>query len=170
MAVIVWYSSWIYFYLYTIKIFLFPIKEPFQAEQLTKNLIQWLWIDYIDWKMKTFYETNKSEFNPTIDIVIVAFELYAISAYHHWCYEFESRSGRGVQHYVINIVIDLRQVGGFLRVLRFPPPIKLTATIYVDSGIKQHQTNKHVPDSVNTKFQCPVWSPIMWNLSKQNPE
>ena len=26
-------------------------------------------------------------------------------------------------------VSDLRQVGGFLRVLRFPPPIKLTATI-----------------------------------------
>jgi hypothetical protein len=98
--------------------------------------------------------------------------MYAISAYHHLCYEFESRSGWGVQHYVIKIVIDLRQVSGFLRVLRFPPPIKLTATIYVDSGIKQHQTNKHVPDSVNTKFQCPVWSPtcIMWNLSKQNPE
>jgi hypothetical protein len=39
---------------------------------------------------------------------------------------FESRSGRGVQHYVIKIVSDLQQVGGFLR---FPPPIKLTATI-----------------------------------------
>jgi hypothetical protein len=35
----------------------------------------------------------------------------------------------GVQHYVIKFVSDLRQVGGFLRVLRFPPPIKLTATI-----------------------------------------
>ena len=23
---------------------------------------------------------------------------YAISAYQHWCCEFESRSGRGVQH------------------------------------------------------------------------
>jgi hypothetical protein len=59
---------------YNINIFLFPIKEPFRAEQLTKNLIQWLWIDYIDWKMTTFYETNKSNFNHTIDIVIVAFE------------------------------------------------------------------------------------------------
>jgi hypothetical protein len=37
---------------------LFPIKEPFRAEQLTKNLIQWLWIDCIDWKMTTFYETR----------------------------------------------------------------------------------------------------------------
>jgi hypothetical protein len=51
---------------------------------------------------------------------------YAISAFHHQYCEFESRSGRGVQHYVIKFVSDLRQVGGFLR---FPPPIKLTATI-----------------------------------------
>jgi hypothetical protein len=32
-------------------------------------------------------------------------------------------------HYVIKFVSDLRQVSGFLRILRFPPPIKLTATI-----------------------------------------
>jgi hypothetical protein len=31
-----------------------------------------------------------------------------------------------MQHYVIKFVSDLRQVGGFLRVQRFPPPIKLT--------------------------------------------
>ena len=31
--------------------------------------------------------------------------------------------------YVIKFVSDLRQVGGFLWVLWFPPPIKLTATI-----------------------------------------
>jgi hypothetical protein len=35
----------------------------------------------------------------------------------------------GVQHYVIKFVSDLRQVEGFLRVIRFPPPIKLTATL-----------------------------------------
>ena len=34
-----------------------------------------------------------------------------------------------IQHYVIKFVSDLRQVGGFLWVLRFPPSIKLTATI-----------------------------------------
>ena len=49
----------------------------------------------------------------------------------HGCYEFESRLGRGVQHYVIKFGSDLQQVDGFLRVLRFPPPIKLTATIYL---------------------------------------
>jgi hypothetical protein len=54
---------------------------------------------------------------------------YAISAFHHWCCEFESRSVRGVKHYVIKFDSDLQQVGGFLRVLRFPPPIKLTATL-----------------------------------------
>jgi hypothetical protein len=27
-----------------------------------------------------------------------------------------------IQHYVIKFVSDLRQVGGFLRVFRFPPP------------------------------------------------
>jgi hypothetical protein len=31
-----------------------------------------------------------------------------------------------IQHYVMKFISDLRQVGGFLR---FPPPIKLTATI-----------------------------------------
>jgi hypothetical protein len=31
--------------------------------------------------------------------------------------------------YVIKFVSDLRQLGGFLRVLRFPPPIKRTAMI-----------------------------------------
>ena len=33
-----------------------------------------------------------------------------------------------IQHYVIQFVSDLQQAGGFLRVLWFPPPIKLTAT------------------------------------------
>ena len=31
-----------------------------------------------------------------------------------------------IQHYVIKFVSDLRQVNGFLRVLQFSPPIKLT--------------------------------------------
>jgi hypothetical protein len=34
-----------------------------------------------------------------------------------------------IQYYVIKFVSDLWQVGGFLRVLLFPPPIKLTAMI-----------------------------------------
>jgi hypothetical protein len=34
-----------------------------------------------------------------------------------------------IQLYVIKFVSDLRQVGGFLRLLWFPPQIKLTTTI-----------------------------------------
>ena len=34
-----------------------------------------------------------------------------------------------IQHYVIKFLKALRQVVGFLRVLRFPPAINLTATI-----------------------------------------
>ena len=56
------------------------------------------------------------------DCMVIGFTtLYAISAYQHWCCGFDSRSGQGVQHYVIKSVSDLGQVGGFLR---FPPPIK----------------------------------------------
>jgi hypothetical protein len=73
------------------------------------------------------------------DRMVVGFTTtYVISAYHHWCCEFESRSGRGVQHYVIKFVSDLRQASGFLQVLRFPPPIKLTVTIWMKYCWKWH--------------------------------
>jgi hypothetical protein len=39
----------------------------------------------------------------------------------------EDDSGISI-HYVIKFVSDLRQIGGFIRVLWFPPPIKLTPT------------------------------------------
>ena len=65
-----------------------------------------------------------------LDRMVVGFTTYCeITAYHHCCCECESRSERGVQHYVIKFVSDFRQVGGFLMVLRFPPPIKLTTMI-----------------------------------------
>jgi hypothetical protein len=34
-----------------------------------------------------------------------------------------------IQHYVIKFLSDLKQICGFLQVLQFPPPIKLTTTI-----------------------------------------
>jgi hypothetical protein len=46
------------------------------------------------------------------------------SVYHHWCCEFESRPGRGTT-LCDKVCSNLRPVGGFLAVLRFPPPIKL---------------------------------------------
>ena len=80
---------------------------------------------------------------------------YAISAYHHWCCEFESRSGRGVQHYLIKFVSDLGKVGGFLR---FPPLIELTATIKLKyCGIKHHNP----PSMPFTFYYASVcWFPI----------
>ena len=50
---------------------------------------------------------------------------YEICAYH----EFESHEVYLIQHCVIKFVSDLWQISGFLRVLLFPPPKKLTATI-----------------------------------------
>ena len=49
-----------------------------------------------------------------------------------------------IQHYVIKLICDLQQVGGFLRVLQYPPPIKLTMTMHaymynwntVEKGVK----------------------------------
>jgi hypothetical protein len=41
-----------------------------------------------------------------------------------------------MQHYVIKFVSDLRQVGGFLRALQFPPPI-LNRNI-VESGVVEN--------------------------------
>ena len=74
----------------------------------------------------------------------------AISAYHHWCCEFESRSRRGVQHYVIKFVSDLRQIGGFLHVSftnktdrHDITEILLKVTL---NTIKQTKTKSHMVD------------------------
>jgi hypothetical protein len=79
----------------------------------------------------------------------------AINAYHHSCCEFESRSGRGVQHYVIKFVSDLRQVVAFLWGVRLTSRIKLTATMteillkVALNAIKQTTTI-----SMNRGFNC----------------
>jgi hypothetical protein len=52
-------------------------------------------------------------------------------------------------HYVIQCVSDLRQIRDFLRILQFPPPIKLTATIYLkyfESDVENHTTTLVVID------------------------
>jgi hypothetical protein len=62
----------------------------------------------------------------------------------YWNCEFEFRSGRSAQYHVIKFVSDLRQVGGFLRVLQFPPPINWPPQHnrnIVESGVKHH--HKH---------------------------
>ena len=51
-----------------------------------------------------------------LDCIVVGFTTtYAINAYHHYSCEFESRSGQGVQHYVIKFVSDLNRSVVFSR-------------------------------------------------------
>jgi hypothetical protein len=56
---------------------------------------------------------------------------YLVHLYLTPLFSHESHLGEVylIQHYVIKFISDLRQVPDFLRVLRFPSPIKLIATI-----------------------------------------
>jgi hypothetical protein len=62
-----------------------------------------------------------------------------------------------IQNYVIKFENDLRRVGGFIGVLRFPPPIKLTARYnrnIVESGVKHRKptiTNNYKISDKNLK-------------------
>jgi len=64
-------------------------------------------------------------------VVVGCITTYVISPYHHLRRAFESRPGEvySIQHYFIKFVCHLRQVDGFLHVLLFPPPIKLSHDI-----------------------------------------
>ena len=62
---------------------------------------------------------------------------------------FVTSTSHSQQHYVIKFVSDLRKVGGFLRVLRFPPPIKHWPPWYnwniVESGVNHHNQPTYPP-------------------------
>ena len=99
----------------------------------TYSLFVYIWsfgvdlnkIEFIFMSLKTYIRGCLGR-----DLMVVALTTTcAISAHQHRYCELESRPGRGVQCYVIKFVNDLRQVGGVLRVLRFPPQIKLSTTI-----------------------------------------
>ena len=71
-----------------------------------------------------------------------------------------------IQHYVIEFINDLWQVSGFLRVLLFPPPIKLTATI-TEILFKVALNNLNQP-TIQTlllwinDFNSTEWPKAMW--------
>ena len=68
------------------------------------------------------------------DSMVVGFTTtYAISAYHTKVVNSNPVHGEvySIQHYVIKFVSDWRQVGGFLRVLWFPPTVTQTAMKYL---------------------------------------
>ena len=78
---------------------------------------------YFKWPLGQVWLYNYDPICCGCDHMVVGFATtYAISTYHNWCCEVYNK------HYVIKFVGDMRQVCGFLRVLQFPPPIKLTAT------------------------------------------
>jgi hypothetical protein len=75
----------------------------------------------------TMKATKKESVNnhPTTGVKINVLLLYGISLFSFnvkliWPTQGDVCS---IQHHVINTVCDLRQFGGFLRILRFPPPI-----------------------------------------------
>jgi hypothetical protein len=116
---------------------------------------------YCNWKDQP--KRNMAELIQANRMVVWFTTTYAISSYHHRCCEFESRSGRGVQHYVIKFVSDLRQVGGFLWVLRFPPPIHglfLACSNFVFKFLCSNHINMiHFYTIVLTGFtEGPLWS------------
>ena len=55
-----------------------------------------------------------------------------------------------IKHYVIKFVSDLQQVGGFLLVLPFPPPIKLTTTILLKYCWKWLIFHNHIPNPIKS--------------------
>jgi hypothetical protein len=61
----------------------------------------------------TFERVRDMVFNATFNNISVISWL-SVLLVEETCCEFESRSGRGVQHYVIKFVSDLWKVGGFL--------------------------------------------------------
>ena len=74
---------------------------------------------------------------------------YAISAYHHWCFEFESQSGRGACTTLCDKVCQWLATGRWF----FPgPPVSSTnktdrhdiAGNTVESDVKHHQTTKQI--------------------------
>jgi hypothetical protein len=77
--------------------------------------------------MKIEIKTNKGDFFQTV------FSFKIVLTYLFLTYSMEIQLFHGevysIQHYVMKFVNDLRQVGGFPRVLRFSPPIKRTSTI-----------------------------------------
>ena len=58
-----------------------------------------------------------------------------------------------IQNCVIKFVSDLRQIGGFLQVLRFPPPIKLTAMIITEILLRKLNTEPSIGASHQVSVQ-----------------
>jgi hypothetical protein len=98
----------------------YPKSIQFQCTIFTeKNNNQPLIYDSLYKCIMIWYDSHLDD-SFKIQIITITILFYMFSRYIYW---IPLRRG------VIKFVSDLQQVSGFLRVLRFPPPIKLTATI-----------------------------------------
>ena len=70
-----------------------------------------------------------------------------------------------IQHYVIKFFSDLRQVGGFLRFLRFPPPIKLTDC----HDIIEILLKVALSTIYQTNHQCQIKAWALWSAVQGPP-
>ena len=63
-------------------------------------------------------------------VMLVIADITCNDSVYYWVVSSNPAHGEvySRQHYIIKFVSDLQQVGGFLRVLRFSSPVKLTAT------------------------------------------
>jgi hypothetical protein len=85
--------------------------------------------------------------------------MYAISAYHHWCCEFESRSGRGVQYFVI--VCQWLATGRW-----FSPGPSVSSTNKTDRHDITEILLKMVKNTIKqTNPNCDVYSPRPCSIS-----
>jgi hypothetical protein len=89
-------------------------------------IVRWI-LNFIDQPThennENWYPMNKSDFTvgEFTTIYAITTNLERSNHVHSEIYSIE--------HYVIKFVSYLRQVSGFLRVIQFPPPIKLTTSI-----------------------------------------
>jgi hypothetical protein len=89
------------------------------------------WKKYKTKNMKYLVISNTTHYNVHNILNFISFQICRRSCnfriFLHWSghssYNHSSGEVYSIQHYVIKFVSDLWHVGGFLRVLRFPPPI-----------------------------------------------
>ena len=112
-----------------------------------------------------FYFNKKK--NHGHDNTVVGFTTKcAISAYHHIVVSSNPVHGEvySIQHHVIKIISNLRQVGGFLW---FPHLIKLTATIKLKYCVAKHHKTKPFPRVIVSNLRLyGLATPGIWVLSR----
>jgi hypothetical protein len=108
-----------------ISIVLISLKQQ-TTERLQLNTLYFN-LTIISLKQQT---TERLQLNTLyFNLTIICFCSLWVLSKRNFFSEFRSGEVYSIQHYVIQFFGDFRQVDGFVRVLRFPPPIKLTTTI-----------------------------------------